>query len=85
MGGGASARLTAAQHREAKRLLAARVDELSIVEAAELADGEARRGYGAIHLAAALAIETDVVTSADATLCDAAERRGVHVASPLDA
>jgi predicted nucleic acid-binding protein len=87
------ARLTAAQHREAKGELAALVDALTIVEvtelliaeAADLAEQEALRGYGAVHLAAALTVEADVVTTADMALCDAAARRGLHVANPLDA
>jgi predicted nucleic acid-binding protein len=86
-------RLTAAQHRAAKGELAALVEELTIVEvtedlivdAAELAEREALRGYDAVHLAAALTVEADLVTSADAALCDAAERRGLAVANPLDA
>lgn len=87
------ARLTAAQHREAKGELGALVGELSIVEvteqliaeASELAEHEALRGYDALHLASALMIEAEIVTSADAALCDAAARRGLHVANPLDA
>lgn len=87
------ARLTGAQHREAKRELAALVDELSIVEvteqliaeAADLAESEALRGYDAVHLASALLIEADLVTSADEALCEAAARRGLRVANPLDA
>ena len=86
-------RLTAAQHRGAKGELAALVEELTIVEitedlivdAAEVAEREALRGYDAVHLAAALIVEADLVTSADAALCDAAERRGLAVANPLDA
>ena len=86
------ARLTAAQHREAKHELAALLDQLTIVEvtedligqAAELAETEGLRGYDAVHLAAALAIEANVLTSADRALCDAAQRHGLHVANPLD-
>jgi predicted nucleic acid-binding protein len=86
------ARLTAAQHRKARSELAVLVEELSIVEvteqliadAAELAEQEALRGYDAVHLASALVIGADLLTSADATLCEAAARRGVHVANPLD-
>ncbi len=86
-------RLTAAQHGEAKRELAVLVDELSIVEttedliarAADLAEQEALRGYDAVHLAAALTVEADVFTSADGALCEAAERRGLHVANPREA
>jgi hypothetical protein len=86
------ARLTAAQHRKAKHELAALLDQLTIVEvtedligqAAELAETEGLRGYDAVHLAAALAIEANVLTSADRALCDAAQRHGLHVANPLD-
>ncbi len=86
------ARLTAAQHVEAKVELAVLVDELSIVaitddliaQAAELADREALRGYDAVHLAAALIVGADVLTSADTALCAAAERLGLHVANPLE-
>jgi predicted nucleic acid-binding protein len=86
-------RLTAAQHQEAKAALAALVADLTVVEvtedliaqATDLAEEEALRGYDAVHLAAALTIEATVLTSADAALCDAAERRGLHVANPLDA
>ena len=85
-------RLTAAQHREAKAAFEALVAGLTLVEitgdligqAADLAEEEAVRGYDAVHLAAALTIEATVMTSADAALCDAAERRGLHVANPLD-
>jgi len=87
------ARLTAAQHRDAKDGLAVLVEGLSIVEvterliaeAADLAEQDALLGYDAVHLASALMIEAEVVTSADAALCDAAARRGLHVATPLDA
>ena len=86
-------RLTAAEHREAKAELAVLVDELTIVgitndlivQAAELAEGEALRGYDAVHLAAAVTVGAIVLTSADSALCSAAERCGLHVANPLDA
>ena len=85
------ARLTAAEHVEAKAELSVLLDELTMVaitddliaQAAELADGEALRGYDAVHLAAAVTIGADVLTSADRELCSAAERRGLHVANPL--
>ena len=51
--------------------------------AAELADVEGLRGYDAVHLAAAFEIGATVLSSADAALCAAAERRGLHVANPL--
>ena len=86
-------RLDATQHRVAKRELKALVDELTVIEvtddliaeAADLAEEEALRGYDAVHLAAALTVEATVLTSADSDLCDAAERRGLHVANPLEA
>jgi hypothetical protein len=86
-------RLTAAQHQEAKATLEVLVADLTLVavtedlieRAADLAEEEALRGYDAVHLAAALTIEATVMTSADSALCDAAERRGLHVANPLDA
>jgi predicted nucleic acid-binding protein len=84
-------RLGTAQHTRARTELAALVDELTIVEAteelivaaAELAEEEALRGYDAVHLAAALTVEATILTSADTNLCDAAGRRGLHVANPL--
>ncbi len=87
------ARLTTAEHAEAKAELAVLVDELSIVaitddliaQAAELAESEALRGYDAVHLAAALTVGAEVLTSADIALCAAAERHGIHVANPLEA
>lgn len=86
-----SGRLGTTQHRRARAEFAALVDELTIVEAteelilaaADLAEAEALRGYDAVHLAAALTVEATVLTSADANLCGAAERRGLHVANPL--
>lgn len=85
-------RLSTSQHRKAGHEFAALVEELTIVEvtedlisdAADLAESEALRGYDAVHLAAALTVEAIVLTSADTALCDAAERRGLHVANPLD-
>ena len=84
-------RLTPAQLRSAKKALDDLIDHLAVVvvtselvaEAAELAEQEGLRGYDAVHLAAALTIEATVLTSADRTLCDAAARRGLHVADPL--
>jgi predicted nucleic acid-binding protein len=57
-------------------------DEL-VTAAADLAEEEGLRGYDAVHLAAALAIEATVLTSADSALCDAAAHQGLHVANPL--
>ena len=85
-------RLSTSQHLRARRGFAALADGLTIVEvteeliadAADLAENEALRGYDAVHLAAALTVEATVLSSADAALCEAADRRGLHVANPLD-
>ena len=71
--------------------LAAFVGDLHLVEvteelvdaAAELAEVEALRDDDAVHLATALFARATVPTSADDALCDAAGRRGMHVADPL--
>lgn len=84
-------RLDTGQHRRARQEFTALVEELSIVEvteqlvadAADLAEAEALRGYDAVHLAAAVTIEANLLTSADTALCEAAHRRGLHVANPL--
>jgi uncharacterized protein len=85
-------RLSPAQHRVAKSgtahltrdmHLVEVTDEL-IVDAAELAETQGLRGYDAVHLAAALFVGATVLTSADEALCDAARRRGLHVANPID-
>ena len=84
-------RLTEAQHRSAVAELEGLVSDLHIVpvtdelvaSAAELADDEGLRGYDAVHLAAALAVEATVLSSADSALCAAAARRGLHIANPL--
>ncbi len=84
-------RLTARQHTAAKADLGALFEDLYIVEvtdelidnAAELAEQEALCGYDAVHLAGALTLGAALLTSADTALCDAAARRGLHVANPL--
>lgn len=76
---------------EAKRQVASLIDDLHLVEitddlvvtAADLAETEALRGYDAVHLAGALLVTASLLTSADEALCDAAARRGMHVANPL--
>jgi uncharacterized protein len=86
-------RLTAAEHRDARAELADLFEEVTFVEitdaliadAAELAEAEALGGYDAVHLAAAFVVEATVLSSADVALCDAAQRRGLHVANPLEA
>jgi uncharacterized protein len=85
-------RIDARQHRRARQEFTALVEELSIIEiteqliaeAADLAEAEALRGYDAVHLAAAVTIDATVLTSAHTALCEAAQRRGLHVANPLD-
>ena len=87
-----SGRISHGQTDELLRRTGALITEMSIVEvtadlvdrAASLARAEALRGYDAVHLAAALTIGADVLTSADTELCAAAARRGMHVADPLD-
>jgi predicted nucleic acid-binding protein len=85
-------RLTSGGHRDAKSALVDLLDEVTFIEmtdplveaAADLAETEALRGCDALHLAAALAIEANVLTSVDEDLCRAAARQGIHVANPLD-
>jgi hypothetical protein len=87
-----SGRLTVAELRHAKADLVELLDEVAFVEithtlvdeAADLAEAEALRSYDAVHLAAALTIEADLITSSDTALCDAAHRRGLHVANPVE-
>jgi predicted nucleic acid-binding protein len=86
-----SGRLSARGLREAKVDLTELLEELTTIDvadalieaAAELAEAEALRGYDAVHLAAALAIDANVFASADGALCDAAGRRGLTVVNPL--
>ncbi|MEX0847910.1 MAG: type II toxin-antitoxin system VapC family toxin [Ilumatobacteraceae bacterium] len=59
------------------------VTDQLVSAAAEVADAEGLRGYDAVHLASALEIGATVFSSADTTLCAAADRRGLHVANPL--
>jgi hypothetical protein len=61
-----------------------KITEDLVAIAADLAEQEALRGYDAVHLAAALAVGAHVLTSSDSALCDAAERRGLCVANPID-
>lgn len=88
-----SGRLTTAQHRRAMKVLTELLGQVDLVEitaelvtaAARLAEVHALRGYDAVHLAAALFVGADVLTSADTALCDAASAEGTAVANPLDA
>lgn len=87
-----SGRITTVDLRVAKAELVDLMEEITFVEvtealiaeAAELAESEALPGYDAVHLAAARFIEADVLTSADAALCDTAGGLGFHVANPLE-
>lgn len=84
-------RLSTHQLHDAKTELSTFVDDLHIVEvteeliesAAQLSETESLRAYDAVHLAAALFVDATVLTSADRTLCGAAERQGLHIADPL--
>lgn len=84
-------RISTGQLTVAKAELAAFANDLHIIDvterlasdAADLAEEEELRGYDAVHLAAALLISATVFTSADRALCEAADRRGLHIANPL--
>ncbi|MEO6571198.1 MAG: PIN domain-containing protein [Ilumatobacteraceae bacterium] len=84
-------RLAEVQLRSAVAELEALVNDLHIVpptddllaSVAELAVTEGLRGYDAVHLAAALTVEATVLSSADAALCAAAARNGLHIVNPL--
>ena len=86
-------RLSSDQLHVAKTELGAFVDDLHVVvvteelieSAAQFAEGESLRGYDALHLAAAIFAGAAVLASADRTLCEAAERQGLHIADPLTA
>jgi predicted nucleic acid-binding protein len=84
-------RLTKAEHRRTVKILGELLDQMDVVDvtaeligaACQLTDLHGLRGYDAVHLAAARAVGSDVLTSADNDLCDAAEREGIHSANPL--
>lgn len=86
-------RLSPEQVRRTRTELVGLWQQFTIVEiteglvdaAGDLAEQERLRGYDAIHLAAALQVGADLLTSADSDLCAAAGRRGLHVANPIDA
>lgn len=85
-------RLSTSQYRRAVHEFGVLLDEIAVVEvtedllgrAARLAEDEGLRAYDAVHLAAAITVEATIFSSADADLCDAAQRRGLHVSNPLD-
>lgn len=84
-------RLTIARHRRAMKVLDELLSQLDIIEvtadiitdAGRLAETHAVRGHDAVHLAGAVLVGADVLTSADTTLCDAASAEGIAVANPL--
>lgn len=84
-------RLDAAALRTAKDQLELLWEQVSIVvvdtalvrAAGDVAERDALRGYDAVHLAAAIAVQATVVASADRQLVEAARRRGLSVAEPL--
>ena len=55
-----------------------------VVIAGDLAEAEGLRGYDAVHLAAALASQANVVATADAQLLAAAHRRRLDVFNLLE-
>lgn len=83
-------RLTLSQHRRAavdfedlwSQLVVIEIDRELVRHAAELADRRGLRGYDAVHLAAALRVGAEILTSADRLLCQAALAEGFHVADP---
>ncbi len=85
-------RLTDQAHRRAKAGLALVADSLTLVSvtdalvdrAGDLAEQQGLRGYDAVHLASAELVGARVLASADADLCVAAGRLGMHAANPLD-
>ena len=85
-------RLTTARHRRAVKVLTELLNQLDLSEvtadiitvAGRLAEAHALRGYDAVHLAGAVLVGADVLTSADTTLCDAASAEGIAVANPLN-
>ena len=85
-----SRRLTTAGMDEVRRGLEALWEQLEVVpvtrdlvrRAADLAERAGLRGYDAVHLAAALAVPVDTLSSSDAKLCDAASQHGLHVSIP---
>lgn len=85
-----SRRLTTAGLRETRNALESLWAQIEVVpvttalvrRAADLAEAEGLRGYDAVHLAAALAVPVDAMTSSDVKLCDAAANHDVHVSNP---
>jgi predicted nucleic acid-binding protein len=80
-------RLTSRLHAAVKATCEAMWSELAVVEvdaalaaeAGDLAEFENLRSYDAVHLAAALTVECDVLVSGDDDLCEAGLHRGLSV------
>ncbi len=49
----------------------------------DVAESQHLRGYDAIHLAAALAVDVTVISTADTRLIEAASRRGLATSNPV--
>lgn len=85
-------RLTVTQFESAKRELKVLWARLTIVEmtpqigerACEFVETMELRALDAVHLASAIAVGANVLTSADGKLCIAARTIGLHVINPLD-
>lgn len=83
-------RLSTDQLHSARTQLSGFLEDLHLVEvteeliedAARFAETEALRVYDAVHLAAALFVGATVLTSADRSLCGAAQAQGMHIADP---
>lgn len=83
-------RLTASGARIAKDQLELLWEQVSVVvvdtrlarAAGDFAERDALRGYDAVHLAAAVGGQVEVVASADRQLVEAARRHGFSVAGP---
>jgi predicted nucleic acid-binding protein len=84
-------RLTTGQHRRAAKMLGELVGQLDLIEvtgeligvAGKLAESHALRCYDAVHLAGAIFVGAEILTSADTALCNVALRQGLDVANPL--
>ena len=83
-------RITRSQHRRAKSALGGLVEQIDLVEvtldivmaASDIAEREGLRGYDAVHLAAAVFVGADVMSTADRDLAAAAQRLSMAIADP---
>jgi uncharacterized protein len=80
-------RLSTVQHTSAKAALNVHWQDVYVVElteplveeAGDLAEGEALRGYDAVHLASALRASVEMLITADVEMIRAARNRGLEV------